>query len=142
MIQLRFATLEWTSEGAVSRFPDGTSWGAFPHDEPHYHAVAHRLGYGADTLAYCREHELAHHLVSEAFSRPSVVVYSLAHGLEPPPLLTAGEEALAMTLQRYARCNEVPMIENVGDVTLFVGSISTAPTTANSASKSDPASST
>jgi hypothetical protein len=113
VIQLRFASVEYTPTGAISSFEDGSSYGALPHDEPHYHAIAHRLGYQGDTLAYCREHELAHHLIAEAFGSHSPVIWALAHGEKPPVMIAAAEEALAMTLQRFARTNEVPMIEGV-----------------------------
>jgi hypothetical protein len=113
MIRLRFCTLEYTPEGAVTRFPDGSSYGALPHDKPHYHAVAHRLGYAGNILAYCQHHELAHHLIAEAFGSHSPVIWALAHGEEPPRMIAAAEEALAMTLQRYAMTNELPMIEGI-----------------------------
>lgn len=111
VIRLRFCELEYTPEGAVTHWPDGTQWGALPHDKPHYHALAHRLGYEGDTLAYCREHELAHHLVTEGYHSHSLVIYALAHGDKPPDPIAASEEALAMALQRYARTNEHPFID-------------------------------
>lgn len=113
MIRLRFCRLEFMPEGAVTTFGDGSSYGALPHDAPHYHAIAHRLGYEGDTLAYCQEHELAHHVIAEAFCSHSPVIWALAHGEKPPAMIAAAEEALAMTLQRYVRTNEVPMIEGV-----------------------------
>jgi hypothetical protein len=113
MIRLRFAELEYTADGAVTHWPDGTSWGAQPHDAPHYHALAHRLGYAGDILQYCQEHELADHLIAEAFGSHSPVLWALAHGEQPGPMFAAAEEALAMTLQRYARASEVPLIEGV-----------------------------
>jgi hypothetical protein len=113
MIALRYASLEYTSTGAVTRFADGSSYGALPHDEPHYHAVAHRLGYCGDIMLYCREHELAHHLIAEEFGSHSPVIWALAHGEVPPRMIAAAEEALVMALQRYARANEVPLIEGI-----------------------------
>lgn len=113
MTELRFATLEYTAEGAITRFPDGSSYGALPHDEHHYHMVAHRLGYAGDILKYAQEHELAHHLIAEEFGCHSPVIWALAHGETPPRMIAAAEEALAMTLQRYARTNEVPLIEGI-----------------------------
>jgi hypothetical protein len=112
-MQLRFATLEYTPEGAMTTFRDGSVYGALPHNTPEYHAVAHRLGYGGDILLYCREHELAHHLIGEEFGSHSPVLWALAHDEQPPRMIAAAEEALVMTLQRYARANEVPMIENI-----------------------------
>lgn len=113
MIQFRFASLEYTPQGAVTHFPDGSSWGALPHDTPEYHYVAYRYGHNGDTLAYCRVHELAHHLVCESFGSHSLTLFALAHGEKPTPMIAAAEEALAMTLHRYAMTSEPPMIEGV-----------------------------
>lgn len=113
MIDLRFANLEYTTEGAVTHFPDGSSWGALPHDEPHYHYLAYRYGHGGNTLAYCRFHELCHHLVCEAFGSHSLTLWALAHGEQPTPMIAAAEEALAHTLHRYAMTGEPPFIEGV-----------------------------
>lgn len=111
---MRHAAIEWTPEGAVTRFRDGASWGALPHpDKPHYAALAHRLGYEGDILTFCREHELAHNLIGEEFDQPSAVLWPLAHGMEPDRFGAAAEEALTMALQRYARANEVPLIDRV-----------------------------
>jgi hypothetical protein len=111
VIELRFARLEYTPEGAVTYFRDGSSWGATPHDLPHYHALAHRLGYEGDILAYCREHELAHHVLSEGFGSHSLVLFALAHGEQPTPMIAAAEESLALNLQRYARTGENPFVD-------------------------------
>jgi hypothetical protein len=113
VIQLRFCEVEFTPQGAVTHFPDGSTYGALPHDEPHYHAIAHRLGYAGYILLYCQEHELAHHLIAEEFGSHSPVIWALAHGEEPARMIAAAEEALAMVLQRYARANEVPLISGI-----------------------------
>lgn len=114
MIKLRFVDVEYTAAGAVSYFHDETRYGALPHPElPSYYVVAHRLGYGDDLLKYCRHHELAHHIISEEFGSHSPVIWALAHGEAPPRMIAAAEEALAMTLQRYAMTNEHPMIEGI-----------------------------
>lgn len=113
MIELRFASLEFTPEGAVSHFGDGSSYGALPHDEPHYHYLAYRYGHDGDTLAFCQAHELCHHLIAEAFSCHSPVLWGLAHGEKPAPMIAAAEEALAQTLHRYAMTGEPPLIEGV-----------------------------
>lgn len=111
MIELRFAALEYTPDGAVSHFNDGSSYGALPHDTSHYHALAHRLGYDGDILRYCREHELSHHVVAEGFGCHSLVLWALAHGEQPTPMIAAAEESLALNLQRYARTNENPFVD-------------------------------
>lgn len=113
MIRTRFAELELTSSGAVTHWPDGTSWGAFPYDTPHYHYLAFAYGYGGDILKYCQEHEHAHHLIAEEFGSHSHVIWALAHGEQPSRMIAAAEEALVMTLQRYARTNAPPLIEGV-----------------------------
>lgn len=113
MIELRFASLELVPDGAVSHFRDGSKWGALPHDTPHYHYLAYRYGHEGDTLAYCRTHELCHHLVAEGFGSHSLTLYALAQGEQPTPMIAAAEEALAMTLHRYAMTGEPPMIESL-----------------------------
>jgi hypothetical protein len=114
MIRLRFCTLDYTPEGAVTRFPDGSSYGALPHpDKPHYWVAAARAGYGENILLYAQEHELAHHLIGEEFNSHSPVIWALAHGGEPSRMIAAAEEALVSVLQRYARANELPLIEGV-----------------------------
>jgi hypothetical protein len=118
MIQLRFCKLEFTPEGAMTHWPDGTQWGALPHDTPSYHYAAYRYGHDGDTLAYCRFHELAHHLICEALGSHSLVIFALAHGEQPSPAIAAAEEALTMTLHRYVTTVEPPLIEGIGWQTL------------------------
>jgi hypothetical protein len=114
VIAFRFANLEFTPEGCVTRFPDGTSYGAVPHDTPHYHVIAHRCGYGDDLLAYCREHEACHLIGEEWFhNRPSRIIWGLAHNLPPSPHEAAYEEIAAQALQRWVRTNERPIIGGV-----------------------------
>lgn len=113
MIELRFAGLELTRGGAITRFPDGAIWGALPHLEPHYHYLAYRYGHNGDVVAYCQMHELCHHVLSEGFGSHSMVLWALAHGESPTPMIAAAEEALTMTLHRYVTLNEPPLIEGV-----------------------------
>jgi hypothetical protein len=113
-IKLKFCELDWIEGfGAKTRFPDGTQYGAHPHDSPHYWNVAYRCGYEGDVFAYCREHELAHHLIAENFNSHSPIIWALAHGDKPPPMIVPAEEALALALQRYARSNEPPFIDGI-----------------------------
>lgn len=114
IVHLATATVHYTPEGCVSHFADGASWGAIPHDTPHYHVIAHRCGYGDDLLAYCREHEVCHHLVSEwLLRRPSPVLWGLAHGRELTAAEAVFEEMAAQGLQRWVRANERPIIGGV-----------------------------
>jgi hypothetical protein len=127
-ITLPHATVTYTPEGCVSTFADGTSYGAHPHDTPHYDEIARRCGYlgahrwghlhpwlSADArLAYCREHEVFHHSVGEHFyGRVSPVLWALAHGRDVSPEEAALEEAMVMTLQRWVRAGERPIIGGV-----------------------------
>lgn len=113
MIELRNASIQFTPEGATSYFDDGTEWGALPHDKPHYHHLAYAYGHEGDTLAYCQIHELCHHLIAEAFCQHSPVIWSLAHGEQPTPMIAAAEEALVQALHRYAMTGVPPFIEGV-----------------------------
>lgn len=108
------AVVTLTHDGCVSTYPDGSSFEAQPHDTPHYHVIAHRLGYGDDLLRYCREHEVTHHLVGETFyGGRSPVISQLAAGYDPIPVSAAIEEAMVMTVQRWLRANERPIIGGV-----------------------------
>jgi hypothetical protein len=110
-IRLRHCEVEWTPEGCLTCFADGSRIGAYPHDTPHYHVIAHRTGYGDDLLAYCREHELAHALTQELLhDRPSPILWALAHGEMPSGRAAAEEEAFAQMFQRWVRANERPII--------------------------------
>lgn len=113
MIELQTCALEYTDQGAVTHFRDGTRWGALPHHEPHYHYLAFKYGHGGDVVAYAQTHELCHHLVAESFGSHSLILWALAHDEKPTPMIAAAEEALTMTLHRYVMLNEPPLIEGV-----------------------------
>lgn len=115
--RLDHCTVEWTAEGArvafIDTVPARLETCAYPHpDQPHYHVIAHRCGYGDDLLGYCREHELAHALVAQCFgtSRPSCVLLAQARGDDPPRGLAMLEELAAQALQRWVRANERPIL--------------------------------
>lgn len=114
MIRIGPATVHYTADGCYTAYDDGTSYAAQPHDTHHYAVIAHRCGYADDILAYCREHEVCHHIVGEAFyTGRSPVIWALAHGYEPSPRAAALEEAMVMTLQRFVRAGERPIIGGV-----------------------------
>jgi hypothetical protein len=118
-IQLRFCELDWIDGfGAMTRFPVGSRWGAHPHDSGHYWHLAYAYGHMGDVFAYAQHHELAHHLVSEGLGSHSLVLWSLAHGEKPSPMVAAAEEALAMALHRFAMTNQPPFIDGVDWVPL------------------------
>lgn len=115
MIRLEYCDIEWTELGARVVFPDGAETCAHPHpEEPHYHVIAHRCGYGDDLLAYCREHELAHAIVAQEFRGwVSWALHAQAHGYTPTAFSSTYEEIVAQTLQRWARANERPIVGGV-----------------------------
>ena len=116
MIRLRFATIEPTEWGCVSRFDRGgaevpaqTHW----HDR-HYAVIAHRCGYGDDLRAYTIEHEVCHHLLAEAlYGTVSPVLWGLACGVPLPPAYAAQEELAVQALQRFVRAAERPIVGGV-----------------------------
>lgn len=129
MLQLRHCSVEWTDKGARVRFLGGAETEAWPHPEqPHYHVIAHRLGYGDDLLRYCREHELAHAVIAEAFEDgPSYVLKMLARGDTPHQGRAVLEEMAVATLLRWVRANERPIIGGCDWDTLkaqFLGHVS------------------
>lgn len=104
----------YTHEGCFTRYEDGATFGAHPHDTHHYHVIAHRCGYGDDILDYAREHEVCHHIVGLWIKGSgSDVIGPLAHGIDPDPVKATLEEALTMTFQRWLRANERPIIGGV-----------------------------
>lgn len=115
LIRTRFAAIQLTDWGCVTIFPDGASCPSQHHpDDPHYRVVAHRCGYGDDTLAYAQEHDLAHLIVEEMLhARPSRVLWGLAHGAELPAHEAVYEEMAAQALQRFVRAAERPIIGQV-----------------------------
>ena len=95
-------------------FNDGKMWGAYPHDNHHYHVIAHRCGYGDDIWAYAFEHEFIHSFLAQELDRGnSYVLWSLAHNQKPDPIEAMKEEVLVQTFQRWMRANERPIIGGI-----------------------------
>lgn len=114
MITLRHAFLTFEPYGALVTFRDGSKVASTPHQTPHYYVIAHRLGYGDDVMAYCREHEFAHLFMEEAIhDRPSRVLYGLARGAPLSDTDALYEEAIAQMFQRWLRANERPILGGI-----------------------------
>ncbi|MFS0771052.1 hypothetical protein [Sphingomonas sp. 1P08PE] len=132
MIRINDATVTYTADGAHTAYDDGSSYGAQPHATAHYDEIADRCGYlaratvatwpldpsddeeAAARLAYCREHEVFHHIVGGLFyGGRSPILWALAHGSEVTPEQAALEEAMVMTVQRWVRAGERPIIGGV-----------------------------
>lgn len=105
------ATIELHDSGlTVTRFMDGTFVEALPHDTDEYRARAAELGYGKDTAAMSREHELAHAILARELRLPvSPVLWAVAHG-EPPPTDNAWEEAAVLAFQAFARARGIDLV--------------------------------
>lgn len=111
MIRLRRVVIEPTEWGCVSRFDDGSSFGAHEHQTPHYHVISHRCGYGDDLRAYCIEHEFSHHFLAERLGGGvSPIIWALAHRETPEPGAAAIEELAVQAFQRWLRANERPIV--------------------------------
>lgn len=112
MVDLLYCAIEWTDYGTRVVFADGAEASAWPHyEDPHYHVVSHRCGYGDDLLWYCREHELAHAVIGEVLlDGPSYVLNCLAHQRDVNYAAAVFEETAVQTLQRWVRANEQPIV--------------------------------
>ena len=87
-----------------TRFPDGTKVGSTPNRDPHTLRTAAELGYGDDTFAMSRDHEISHSWLALLDGRPhSPTMWRLAHpyGDElPDDAQVAEEEARVLAFQR------------------------------------------
>jgi hypothetical protein len=86
----RLGDVVWWSDDAGychTEFPDGARAIARPQDDGSYRDTARRLGYGDDTAAMSREHELCHsllaylaHLADPSLPPHSPALWDAAHG--------------------------------------------------------------
>jgi hypothetical protein len=108
-LRLKYCEVDVWPDRVLTRFDDGTSYGAYAHDTGHYRALADRCGYGQDIHAYCCEHEVAHSVVAEyLFNATSRVIWALAHGYVADKLDILLEEELAISLQAFTRAKVLP----------------------------------
>ncbi len=113
-IRLTFCTASLYKGWCWTAFPDGSGYGAYPHDTAEYRDLAKRLGY-ENSMDYCWEHEVAHSFVSERISnRPSPILQALAHRQRHPDC-TVYEEALVQAFQGFLR-GGLPMSATAPDV--------------------------
>lgn len=87
-----------------TRFADGTKVGSTPNQDPHTLSTAARLGYGDDTWAMSRDHELAHSWLALLDGKPwSATMWRLAHPQGddlPNDAEVAEEEARVLEFQQ------------------------------------------
>jgi hypothetical protein len=75
---------------------------AAPQDTDAYRQTARACGYGDDTAALSRDHELAHTILAEARGLPwSPTLYSVAHGHPLPLGYVPEEEETVLSFQRW-----------------------------------------
>ncbi len=111
ILHLKHCLVEITDYGCITKFFDGTETAAWPHDSDDYRTIADRLGYGSDTLAYCREHEILHSLTQEwLHDRPSPVLWGVAHNKMLTARQSIEEEVFTQTMQRFIRADERPIV--------------------------------
>jgi hypothetical protein len=97
--------------GVTTWMGDGKRVLACPEDTPDYRATALRLGYGSDTLAMCRDHEMLHNWLCDALGlRESLVMRALANGESADGELLGLEEEAVMAVQRFARAVRAPLL--------------------------------
>lgn len=99
--------------GTIIAWSDGTSVHGAPEDTAEYRRTALEHGYGDDTLALCREHELLHVALCHWLGVPSPVMDALRKG----PDVMAGaeirllEESAVLAVQKFARAMGVDLID-------------------------------
>jgi hypothetical protein len=93
-----------TGRYVETRFEDGTKVGSTPNRDPHTLNVSEELGYGDDTWAMSRDHELAHSWLAHLDGRRwSPTMWRLAHPWDdgvPDDDAVAHEEARVLEFQR------------------------------------------
>lgn len=94
----------------LSLYPDGATVHARAEDTDAYRLTAAAHGYGDDTAALSREHELGHHVLAHLLGLSySPTMRAIGLGQSDPTGLV--EEAAVLALQRYARAMGVSLIE-------------------------------
>lgn len=114
MIRMKYCHVEWIEVGSQTYFPNGLICPSAPHDTEHYHIIAQRCGCGDDVRMYCRDHELAHIILSEVFQQhaPRALLETMQYGRALDWGSNIMEECTAHVLQRWVRCGERPIIGN------------------------------
>lgn len=111
---LRFGgtTVEVWSDCTRVTLPSGGTVVGAPQDNDAYRAAALRLGYGADTAAMSREHEVGHAALCHFLGLPCSPVMSTVAGEPVGDVVTHWlEEEAVMAVQRLARAVGVDLVE-------------------------------
>lgn len=113
-MRMKYCTIEWTEQGSQTSFDNGLTCQSVPHETEHYHIIARRCGCGDDVRMYCRDHELAHVLLSQVFQEhaPRALLETTQYGHALNWGENIMEECTAHVIQRWVRCGERPIIGN------------------------------
>lgn len=84
---------------------------AAPEDTPDYRDTAERHGYGDDTLALCKDHELMHLALADWLGTVSPTMEFLTNGTHADMYIRGLEEDAILGCQRYARAIGVDLVE-------------------------------
>lgn len=110
---LRFGGTSVSLEGwgSVTTLPDGRTIQAAPQAGEDYAATARRLGYGADVLAMCHEHDALHAALAALLGLPVSPVLSTVAGVPIGDAVQHGlEEDAVLAVTRWARSLGVEFI--------------------------------
>lgn len=110
VLRLAGATIELHLDGlTVTRYPGIGDVPARPQDDDEYRARAAALGYGDDTLAMSRDHEMVHHILAAVLGLPySPTLMGVATGRFCEHW--QAEEAAVLGVQRFARLAGVDLL--------------------------------
>jgi hypothetical protein len=101
--------------GTVITWSDGTFVAGEPEDTDEYRSTAREHGYGEDTLALCREHELLHVALCYWMGVASPVMEFLRR--KPEEMAGAEirelEEAAVLAVQKFARAMNIDIVEEL-----------------------------
>ena len=110
MIRLGTATVELHGDLTITRLHDGKTIPARPQTDDAYLARAEALGYGGNTLAMSREHEIGHSLLAHVLGLPESPTLRGVAEMRYWPAWRA-EEAAVLALAAYARAAGVDLVE-------------------------------
>lgn len=108
-LQIGSHRIELNGRLTVTHLAGGAEVRAFPEDTPEYVARAEALGYGADTAAMSREHEITHALLARWLDIPeNPTLRGAATGKHWPHW--RDEEAAVLAIQKLARALGIDLV--------------------------------
>lgn len=115
MIRIGQTEIEFRGDLTVSHLPGGLEVVAAPQDDPEYLGRAASLGYGIDTLAMSRAHEVGHSLLAHWLGLPeSPTLRGVASGNYWEHWHS--EECAVMAIQKMANMAGVDLIQRAKEI--------------------------